>query len=400
MEAAAPPLEDLRAEVDRIDQAILELLIERTDVVRRDRRGQGRSRQPPARGAAGARGGDPAPPGGARGRALPARGAGAHVARAAGRDHPPADADVGLGVRRPVSTASAPGIWRATISARSRRWSASTARARRCARSATAAPRSRSLPLPNDEDPWWLALISDHHDRLRVFARLPFVADGSGEGEEASALALGRLEPEPSGDDLALLAIEAETGVSRGRLRDLLQGAGLEPVWLAAWRGSDPPQAVHLVEVGSFVREGDERLADVLERGARRGLADRAGRRLPSPSAAGRAPLQGGPEPSIPFDPQREIRSMAKPEAAPRYPGDRALCRRPVGDRRRRPGDQALGQRVGARAEPRRRSRPCRRRPRAATATRTAAPRRCATRSARASGSIRRGSCAAPAPTS
>ena len=34
MATAAPPLNDLRAEVDRIDQAILALLIERTDVVR------------------------------------------------------------------------------------------------------------------------------------------------------------------------------------------------------------------------------------------------------------------------------------------------------------------------------------------------------------------------------
>jgi hypothetical protein len=106
--------------------------------------------------------------------------------------------------------------------------------------------------------------MSDHHDRVRVFARLPFVANGSGEGEDASALAIGRLEPEPSGDDLALLAIEAGTGVSRGRLRDLLQGVGLEPVWLAAWRCPDPPQTVHLVEIGSFVQEGDDRVAEVL----------------------------------------------------------------------------------------------------------------------------------------
>ena len=32
--AVAPPLDDLRTEVDRIDQAILDLLIERTEVVR------------------------------------------------------------------------------------------------------------------------------------------------------------------------------------------------------------------------------------------------------------------------------------------------------------------------------------------------------------------------------
>jgi hypothetical protein len=70
-------------------------------------------------------------------------------------------------------------------------------------------------------------------------------------------------------DAIPLLAIEAESGVSRGRLRDLLLGAGLEPVWLAAWRAADPPQTVHLVEIGSFIREGDERAAEVL--GAARG---------------------------------------------------------------------------------------------------------------------------------
>jgi hypothetical protein len=107
-------------------------------------------------------------------------------------------------------------------------------------------------------------LISDHHDRLRVFARLPFIATSTGEGEDAHALALGRLEPEPSGDDLALLAIEAESGLSRGRLRELLQKAGLTPTWLAAWRCPEPPQTVHLVEIESFVDQGDERVADLL----------------------------------------------------------------------------------------------------------------------------------------
>jgi hypothetical protein len=119
------------------------------------------------------------------------------------------------------------------------------------------------LPLPGDDDPWWLSLVSDHHDRLRVFARLPFVPMGAGD-EEGQALALGRLVPETSGDDLALLAIEAEAGVSRGRLRELMQKAGLVPTWLAAWRSPEPPQTVHLVEIASFVDQGDGRVAEIL----------------------------------------------------------------------------------------------------------------------------------------
>jgi hypothetical protein len=116
------------------------------------------------------------------------------------------------------------------------------------------------LPLPNDDESWWVALMSDHDLRLRVFARLPFV---SSHAEEARAFALGQLEIEPSGDDLALLAIEAEPGLSRGRLRELLMGIDLHPAWAAAWRPDPPAPALHLVEVEAFVTEGDERLAEL-----------------------------------------------------------------------------------------------------------------------------------------
>jgi chorismate mutase / prephenate dehydratase len=268
MEAAAAPLEDLRTEVDRIDQALLDLLIERTEVVRRI--GAVKADRLNARLAA-----------------RPAREAVIlrRLVAAAGERFP-----------RPVLVR----MWRELLAATTRLQTPMSVsvftpqqqgfRTWDLARdhfgsvtpmtrvdSANQALRSVSdgsaavavLPMPNDDDPWWLALISDHHDRLRIFARLPFVASAPGDGEEASALALGRLEPEQSGDDLALLAIEAESGVSRGRLRDLLLGAGFDPTWLAAWRASGAPEAVHLVEVGGFIREGDERVAEVL--GAARG---------------------------------------------------------------------------------------------------------------------------------
>ena len=41
------------------------------------------------------------------------------------------------------------------------------------------------LPLPNDDDSWWVSLMSEHELQLRVFARLPFV---SRNGEEVRAL--------------------------------------------------------------------------------------------------------------------------------------------------------------------------------------------------------------------
>jgi chorismate mutase / prephenate dehydratase len=117
------------------------------------------------------------------------------------------------------------------------------------------------LPLPGDDDPWWVTLMADHDARLRVFARLPFVVNRGAEGDELQALAIGQLELEASGDDLTLVGIEAAPGLSRAGLRTLMVGAELDPAWLATWRPPTPPQALHLIEVAGFADDGDARLA-------------------------------------------------------------------------------------------------------------------------------------------
>jgi chorismate mutase/prephenate dehydratase len=261
MEAAAPPLDDLRAEIDRIDQEILDRLIERTAVVRRigeiKNDGQnGRLAVRPGREAVILRRLASLADGrfpsavlvrmwrellGAQTRLQTPLSVAVYVPRTAfrtwdlARDH--------FGSVTPMTRVE------------------SASQAVRSVSDGSAAVAV--LPLPGDDDPWWFALIAEQQDRLRVFARLPFVTCGEGDGEQASALALGRIEPEPSGDDLALLAVEAGSGVSRGRIRDLLATVGLESVWVAASRPANLPQAVHLVEVSDFVGEGDERLSDV-----------------------------------------------------------------------------------------------------------------------------------------
>jgi chorismate mutase / prephenate dehydratase len=257
MESVEPPLEDLRKEIDRIDRAIVDLLIERTDVVRsigeiKGDRVDGRLAMRPAREAAilrglAARAGDRFP------RPVLVR-MWRELLAATTRQQTP----VSLAVHAPADN---PSIWDLARD----HFGSTTPIAR--SESAGQAIRAVSdgsatiavLPLPHDDDTWWLALMSDQLDRLRVFGRLPFVA--AADGEEPRALALGRLEPEPSGDDLALLAIEADAGISRVRLRALMAASGLAPEWQITRRSADPGQAVHLVEVGDLVREGDARLA-------------------------------------------------------------------------------------------------------------------------------------------
>jgi chorismate mutase len=259
MDAPAPPLEDLRAEIDRIDRQILDQLIERSEVVRRigEVKGDlldGRSALRPAREAEILR---------------------RLAARAAGRFPTP------VLVR----------MWRELIAAQTRLQTPLSAAVFACDEEAlriwdlardhfgSATPmirvdranqalRSLSdgsatvavLPLPGDDDPWWVALMSDHEARLRVFARLPFVT-ANGDGDEVKALAGGQLDVEASGDDLTLLAIEAEPGLSRSGLRELMVASGLSPMWVAVCRPPSPPQALHLVEVDGFADDGDARIS-------------------------------------------------------------------------------------------------------------------------------------------
>jgi chorismate mutase / prephenate dehydratase len=259
MDTTAPPLEHLRAEIDRIDQEILDLLIERSAVVRRigDVKGDrldGRSALRPAREAqilrrlaerAGGR--FPAPVlvrmwreliaaqtrlQGPLSVAVFAREESSLPVWDLARDHF-GSATAMIPVDRAIQALRSLGDGSATVAV---------------------------LPLPHDDESWWVSLMSDHELRLRVFARLPFV---SRHGDEVRALAIGQLEIESSGDDLALLAIEAEQGLSRGRLRDLLVAAGLNPGWASTCRPATPAPALHLVEVDSFVGDGDERLAEV-----------------------------------------------------------------------------------------------------------------------------------------
>jgi chorismate mutase / prephenate dehydratase len=262
MDPSAPLLEDLRAEIDGIDRRILDLLIERSAVVRRigDVKGDrldGRPALRPAREAQilrrlaeHARGRFPA--------AVLVR-----VWRELLAAHTRLQAPLAVTVFARQEEALR--VWDLARdhfgSATPMTWVDRPIQALRALGEGNASVAV--LPLPGDDDSWWVSLMSDHEVRLRAFARLPFVSGVEGDGEELRALALGQLDLEASGDDLTLLAIEAEPGLSRGRLRELLSGAGLEPGWASIWRPPSPPQALHLVEVDSFVAEGDGRIADL-----------------------------------------------------------------------------------------------------------------------------------------
>jgi chorismate mutase / prephenate dehydratase len=118
------------------------------------------------------------------------------------------------------------------------------------------------LPLPDETDPWWRALAYGREPTLRIVGRLPFCpAPRSG---ALSALVVAALEPEPSGDDVTMLAIEAGADLSRDGLGKALSEGALAPRWIASQRDEQAETSLHLVEVAGFVGEREPELTEVM----------------------------------------------------------------------------------------------------------------------------------------
>ncbi len=116
------------------------------------------------------------------------------------------------------------------------------------------------LPMPQEgeSDPWWRHLLSEDHNAPRVIARLPFGPRGNARSDGADALAIGRFDPEPTGSDRTLLVIETAGDVSRTRMIGGLAEAGLICTLFAS--SEHGGGAIDLIEIEGFVASGDPRL--------------------------------------------------------------------------------------------------------------------------------------------
>jgi chorismate mutase len=123
------------------------------------------------------------------------------------------------------------------------------------------------MPMPDREDvePWWISLMGDSPDLPRIIARLPFAGPGPSRGEGLEALAIGRLWPEPTGYDRSWLALETIPDISRARLRSALSAAGIESTALAATQRSEEAW-LHLVEISGHLAPDDRRISRLVER--------------------------------------------------------------------------------------------------------------------------------------
>ncbi len=120
------------------------------------------------------------------------------------------------------------------------------------------------LPLPESDDaePWWPSLASDSNSTPRIVARLPFASMEAPPGNGAVGLAVAMIPQEESGLDHGYLVVETAEQLSRGALTELLGLAGIQVLDIQRW-DAQPDQRLHLVEVEGFLAPDDPRLAEL-----------------------------------------------------------------------------------------------------------------------------------------
>jgi chorismate mutase / prephenate dehydratase len=149
------------------------------------------------------------------------------------------------------------------------------------------------VPLPDDDDPapWWTALAAAGAGRPRVVARLPFGIFGNAADPYRDAFVIAAMEPEASGEDDTLLVIAAPDTVGGSDIAGAFLAAKFECNPLASFGGDGT--VTHLVEVEAFLADGDPRIGGAVGRlgaGARSAWLGAYARPLPDAALDGVAP--------------------------------------------------------------------------------------------------------------
>ena len=126
------------------------------------------------------------------------------------------------------------------------------------------------VPEPRQQtaENWWHYLVvgpnaANKGRPPRVIAKLPFVAVEPGSGAP-EAYVIARAEPEASGADRSVIAIDLAVDHSTDGLQRQLAAANMEGPILARWQDELMPRRwVHLIEVAGFLSTGDGRIGRV-----------------------------------------------------------------------------------------------------------------------------------------
>lgn len=125
------------------------------------------------------------------------------------------------------------------------------------------------LPRPMEDEPasaaWWTALLHRDEPRIHIVARLPFWTPRSEGAPQAEALVVAAAAPDASARDRSLLGFELPPEMSRARLATALTAAGLAPASIILRRDPAGHVGYGLVDVEGYVQDDDPRLAKLTE---------------------------------------------------------------------------------------------------------------------------------------
>ena len=132
------------------------------------------------------------------------------------------------------------------------------------------------LPEPrlDDEEPWWRHLAaqgiaSGATQSPKIIAKLPF-APGGGTGAGGlglEALVIAPLEQENSGDDRSYLVLDLDRELTTQTLRDGLRDVGIAASLVARWHDQHPPERwLHLLLAECYLAPDEEKLDLLAER--------------------------------------------------------------------------------------------------------------------------------------
>lgn len=114
-------------------------------------------------------------------------------------------------------------------------------------------------PAQDEPQPWWPRLMSGDPTTPNIVQKLPFVAMPNSRGRDLTGFVLARLDAEASGDDRALIAVEAREEISRSRLVAAIRKAGLKDA-TALFDVEQAGTYWDLIEIPEFVGDDDPRL--------------------------------------------------------------------------------------------------------------------------------------------
>ena len=120
-------------------------------------------------------------------------------------------------------------------------------------------------PHENDHEPWWLSLTAGSGDLPQVVTRLPMLTQPAvvGRPEPVEGFVIACRPHDDTGADRTLVAVETGPDLSRDRLRALFAAAGLEAAAVLATHRAEGCW-LHLCEVECFLAADDLRLTTLL----------------------------------------------------------------------------------------------------------------------------------------